>query len=34
MLFVTLFQTVQGISRACMTLVGGGGVLLGVYRPI
>ena len=38
MLFVTLFKIVQGISRACVTLVGerggGGGVMLGVYRPI
>ena len=35
MLFVTLFQIVQGIPRACMTLLGGGGgVMLGVYRPI
>ena len=39
--FVTLFQIVQGILRACMTLVWGGGkgrgagvVMLGVHRPI
>ena len=25
MLFVTLFQIVKGMLRACMTLVGGGG---------
>ena len=34
MLFVTLFQIVKGMLRACMTLVGGGGVMLCVYRPI